>query len=53
MMKCCVVNCKSNVKQGGHLFPKNASLRRQWLKAINRQDFVPGKWAKICSLQIC
>lgn len=46
---CSVPNCKNDIRGQSHLFPKDIKLRKLWLKAIQREDWEPGKWSKICS----
>nr|XP_021196799.2 uncharacterized protein LOC110380962 isoform X1 [Helicoverpa armigera] len=44
MTRCSVPLCR---EKANHSFPKDAELRRRWLEAIKRVDFVP-KGARVC-----
>lgn len=46
MPVCCAVGCNN---RSGHQFPKDKTLRDQWVAAINRVDFTPNKATRICS----
>ncbi|GBM23711.1 hypothetical protein AVEN_257626-1 [Araneus ventricosus] len=50
--RCCAVNCKGNYKNGPKVpvfsFPKNENLRRRWLQALNRKDFVITANSRVC-----
>ncbi|CAH1286851.1 unnamed protein product [Chrysodeixis includens] len=56
-MKCCVLSCKNYSDRRYeamdditfHLFPSEDNLRQQWITKINRQDWSPTKYSKICS----
>ncbi|XP_022836448.1 uncharacterized protein LOC111363817 [Spodoptera litura] len=45
MTRCSVPSCSNTAN---HSFPKNLTLRKRWLKAIHRTDFVPKNGARIC-----
>ncbi|KAL4710741.1 hypothetical protein ACJJTC_004386 [Scirpophaga incertulas] len=45
MPSCCVPNCTEN---GGHKFPRDAKLKKLWLKAIRRVKFEPKSGARVC-----
>ncbi|KAH9645026.1 hypothetical protein HF086_003356, partial [Spodoptera exigua] len=45
MTRCSVPSCSNTANHG---FPKNLTLRKRWLKAIRRTDFVPRNGARIC-----
>lgn len=32
-----------------HRFPADADLKRQWVAAVNRKDFVPSPSSRVCS----
>lgn len=53
MPQCSVPGC---TKQGGHCFPANGKLRKQWVIAIKRDSagvrgrlWEPGTAARVCS----
>ncbi|XP_055944706.1 uncharacterized protein LOC129975640 [Argiope bruennichi] len=51
---CCVPNCRSNYtkkspKVSVYQFPRDENAKRAWLSAINREDFVPTKYSKVCA----
>ncbi|CAG9790623.1 unnamed protein product [Diatraea saccharalis] len=56
-MKCCVLSCKnysdrrSDAMDGitFHVFPSDDNLKQQWMTKINRRDWTPTKYTKICS----
>ncbi|XP_065324131.1 THAP domain-containing protein 1-like isoform X5 [Gordionus sp. m RMFG-2023] len=52
MSFCCAISCNSkssNDRKSFHRFPlKNHILLSKWLKAINRKNFNPTKYSKIC-----
>lgn len=56
VFKCAAPGCNTgynNVIPEGvslHNFPKDESLLKRWIAAIRRQDYTPGKTAKVCSL---
>ncbi|XP_075542618.1 uncharacterized protein LOC142576388 [Dermacentor variabilis] len=33
-----------------HRFPADADLKRQWIAAVNRKDFVPSSSSRVCSM---
>ncbi|KAK6165462.1 hypothetical protein SNE40_022386 [Patella caerulea] len=43
---CCVPKCSN---RGGHVFPKEANLRRKWIVAIRRIQWEPNKYSLVCS----
>ncbi|XP_054719278.1 THAP domain-containing protein 1-like [Uloborus diversus] len=49
---CCVPRCKGNYPNTPKVqlfsFPKDDELKRKWISAINRQDFIPTKYTKVC-----
>jgi hypothetical protein len=53
--KCCVPCCRGNYTSGGpkvrcFSFPKDEELRRKWLSAIHRENFIPSDHTKVCEL---
>ena len=46
---CSVPGCDKNINKEAHSFPKNEELKLKWLKAINRENWYPGRWNKVCS----
>lgn len=50
--KCCVAGCRGNYKLGPRvrifMFPQEEELRKAWLRAIRREDFVPSKHSAVC-----
>ena len=42
---CCVPGC---CKRGGFFFPTNNDLRRAWLDAIQRSNWVPKENSTVC-----
>lgn len=50
---CCALGCRGNYKNGPKVkvfsFPKNDSLKSQWLKALNRKDFISTKCSRVSS----
>lgn len=50
---CAAYNCVERRLNGSdisfHTFPKNDKLKKQWIIAIRRKNYKPGKSAKICS----
>ena len=59
MVKRCVIQFCSNSNKSGHTMhklPKDANLRRQWIKflQVKRADFVkPTKHSAICNIHFC
>ncbi|XP_035234148.1 THAP domain-containing protein 2-like [Stegodyphus dumicola] len=49
---CCVPNCRGNYPNTEKVqmfsIPKSDSLRRKWLRAIHRQNFIPSNHSKVC-----
>ncbi|XP_047041908.1 uncharacterized protein LOC124645958 [Helicoverpa zea] len=45
MTRCCVPNCSETAT---HQFPKDEKLKRKWLKAIRRVNFVPKSGSRLC-----
>lgn len=45
MTRCCVPNCSETAT---HQFPKDEKLKRKWLKAIRRVNFVPKIGSRLC-----
>ena len=35
---------------GGHRFPKDEHLRKLWILAIRRDNFMPSKHSRVCKL---
>ena len=59
MTVCCVFGCNNRSEQcqdkniSFHKFPSKQKSREQyneWIKRINREDFVPSKYSHICSV---
>ena len=50
--KCCVVDCRSNYageeRATVFSFPKEESLRKTWIKLVNRKDWEPTTSSFIC-----
>ncbi|XP_039283168.1 THAP domain-containing protein 1 B-like [Nilaparvata lugens] len=50
---CSAYNCSNRFKKGSDIsfyhFPKDPDLRKKWIIATKRKDFVPSKWSKLCS----
>ena len=50
--KCCIVYCRSNydgeVSTVVFLFPKNEELKKNWIKFVNRKDWIPTNSSVIC-----
>ena len=50
--KCCVVDCRSNYAREERTtvfsFPKEESLRKIWIKFVNRKDWEPTPLSFIC-----
>lgn len=44
---CVAYGCNN---KGGHRFPKDISLKKKWVAAINRKNFTPSASSKICHL---
>ncbi|XP_077520263.1 uncharacterized protein LOC144130125 [Amblyomma americanum] len=49
---CCVPRCRGNYDGGERVrvftFPSDQARRAQWIKAIHRADFIPGKRSVVC-----
>ncbi|GBM86994.1 hypothetical protein AVEN_19892-1 [Araneus ventricosus] len=49
---CCVPGCRSNYKKNENVsvfsFPRNENLKKSWITAIKRQDFIPTKHSRVC-----
>ncbi|XP_077512600.1 uncharacterized protein LOC144123693 [Amblyomma americanum] len=54
MGRCCVPGCRGNYDTGPKVrvfaFPKDASRRESWIRAIPRKDFTPSVHSKVCEL---
>nr|CAH7721984.1 unnamed protein product [Callosobruchus chinensis] len=54
--RCCVPNCSGNYGYGDapkvtvFSFPEDKNLRKEWLQAIPRANFVPSNTSKVCEL---
>ena len=54
--KCSAVGCTTGhgnyIEKGVslHKFPLEDNLKMKWIRCIKREDFVPGKSARFCSL---
>nr|CAH7731460.1 unnamed protein product [Callosobruchus chinensis] len=54
--RCCVPNCSGNYGYGDapkvtvFSFPEDENLRKEWLQAIPRANFVPSNTSKVCEL---
>ncbi|XP_037513711.1 peroxynitrite isomerase THAP4 isoform X2 [Rhipicephalus sanguineus] len=52
---CCVVGCTNysrktqKVRVCYHNFPSDSALREKWISAIRRDNWLPSKWARVCS----
>ncbi|GBM25291.1 hypothetical protein AVEN_45921-1 [Araneus ventricosus] len=51
--KCCVLGCNSHYNNTDNdvslfTFPKDAKRKNQWVKSINRADFIPSSTAIVC-----
>ncbi|GBL93998.1 hypothetical protein AVEN_76715-1 [Araneus ventricosus] len=51
--KCCVPGCNSNFNNtdnyvSSFTFPKDATRKNQWVKSINRANFIPSSTAVVC-----
>ncbi|GBM74683.1 hypothetical protein AVEN_58521-1 [Araneus ventricosus] len=48
---CCVPGCRSNYKKNENVslfsFPRNGNLKKSWITAIKRQDFIPTKHSRL------
>lgn len=48
---CCVPACNGNYRNGPKVrvfnFPKDGELRRKWIRAIVREDFVPTNHSRV------
>ncbi|XP_028168382.1 THAP domain-containing protein 2-like [Ostrinia furnacalis] len=54
MVTCSVLDCDINqrnnpAKYSFHRFPTNEDVRKTWLKLINRPNWIPTKYATLCS----
>ncbi|XP_046393435.1 THAP domain-containing protein 2-like [Ischnura elegans] len=53
VMYCCAWNCTESYVKGGkitfHSFPANEERRKEWVRNVRRENFVPSKHTKICS----
>lgn len=47
MPQCCAVPFCSE-KKGGHKFPKDKTVSKQWLAAIRRDNYTPSKHSRVC-----
>ena len=49
--KCCVPRCKGNYSNGPEVhafkFPADEELKKKWIYAIRRDDFVPTQYSKV------
>ncbi|KAG8175544.1 hypothetical protein JTE90_026263 [Oedothorax gibbosus] len=54
---CSVPYCKGNYPTGPKVsvfsFPKRPNKKLEWLKAIQRKDFVPNQHSRVCELHFC
>ena len=52
----CVPNCRANYPNGPKVavfsFPQDEDMKRKWLRAIPRQDFVATKASKVNNARI-
>ena len=50
---CCVPGCYYNMKKDKelslHKFPKEEAVRKRWINALERKDFVPSEQHCVCS----
>ncbi|XP_076383492.1 THAP domain-containing protein 2-like isoform X2 [Megalopta genalis] len=50
---CCFKDCKekqnSDEKISFHQFPNDPELRKQWIQAVQRENFKPSSQTKVCS----
>ena len=51
--KCCVYGCKSNYKStkvgySVFIFPRDETLRREWIRKIPNANFNPTKYTCVC-----
>ncbi|GBN08960.1 hypothetical protein AVEN_87348-1 [Araneus ventricosus] len=45
--KCCIPGCNSNYNNTSFTFPKDETRKNQWVKSINRADFIPSSTAVV------
>ncbi|XP_037499257.1 peroxynitrite isomerase THAP4-like [Rhipicephalus sanguineus] len=50
---CCAVGCTNHSSKTQrvcyHHFPNDSALREKWISAIRRDNWLPSKWARVCS----
>uniref|UniRef100_A0A3B3HDE6 THAP domain-containing protein 1 n=1 Tax=Oryzias latipes TaxID=8090 RepID=A0A3B3HDE6_ORYLA len=50
---CCVPLCANSSKYNSsisfHSFPKDMSVRAEWIVRVRREDFTPSKTSRVCS----
>ena len=46
----CYSNTKRDQELSFHKFPKDESMKRKWLNAIKRKDFIPSEHHRVCSM---
>ena len=48
---CCAPNCKGNYHNGPKVhvfgFPSDENLKRKWINAIRRENFIPSGTSKV------
>ena len=48
---CCVPNCRGNYRNGPKVnvfgFPRDEELKKKWVHAIRRENFVPSATSKV------
>ena len=48
---CCVPQCKGNYRNGPKVtvfgFPKDPELKKKWIYAVKRKDFIPSMTSKV------
>ena len=52
VISCSAYNCENRQGPNGlsfHRFPKDPELRKRWISAVNRKDWQPSKYSRICS----
>nr|XP_026490702.1 THAP domain-containing protein 2-like [Vanessa tameamea] len=53
VITCCVRGCRSENYPGSgisfHAFPHNSHIRKQWIKAVKRENWKPSQHSRICS----
>ncbi|GLH07487.1 Uncharacterized protein GBIM_12972 [Gryllus bimaculatus] len=53
VISCAAYNCTSRQEKGSgisfHGFPRDPELRKRWIIATKRKDFVPSKYTRLCS----